>query len=103
MLDSLSHGYLMFANDMSPFNKSKIFTEIKHVMCPFLAWEDYHNFYFAFGASFAFSVCVVLGFELRGSCLLGSTLPLEPLPKPYFVLGIFKIGSCKAGADGSRL
>jgi hypothetical protein len=31
----------------------------------------------------------VLGFELRASRLLG--LPLEPLPQPCFLLGIFEI------------
>jgi hypothetical protein len=34
---------------MPPFNKSQIFASIKY----FLAWEDYHNFYLAFGASYA--------------------------------------------------
>jgi hypothetical protein len=44
--------------DMLPFNKSKIFTlSLKNVRylsyMPFLAWEDYHNFYLAFWALFA--------------------------------------------------
>jgi hypothetical protein len=37
---------------------------------------------------------MVLGFELRASCLLGRYSPLEPQPQPFFALVIFQIGSC---------
>jgi hypothetical protein len=37
----------------------------------------------------------VLGFEFRVSHLLGRCLLLEAHPQPFFVLGIFEIGSCE--------
>jgi hypothetical protein len=43
-------------------------------------------------STFFFSV---LGFEFRVSRLLGGVLPLEPLHQPFFVMGIFEIGSCE--------
>jgi hypothetical protein len=41
---------------MPPFTKSQIFTLTLKLstLCDPLAWEDYHNFYFALGAYFAF-------------------------------------------------
>jgi hypothetical protein len=51
-----------------------------------------------------FLVVVVLGFELRNLCLLGSNIPLEPRPSPpaLLTLVIFGTGSCiyvQAGLD----
>jgi hypothetical protein len=40
-----------------------------------------------------FFFLAVLRFELRGLMLARHTLPLESLHQPFFVLGIFKIGS----------
>jgi hypothetical protein len=36
---------------------------------------------------------VVLGFEFRSLCLVGGSLPLEPLTQPCYVLDLSKIGS----------
>jgi hypothetical protein len=44
------------AKDMPPFNKSQIFTLsfTLSTFVPFLAWENHHSFYLAFGAPSAF-------------------------------------------------
>jgi hypothetical protein len=70
-----------------------IFMMTRHLL--FGAWAGrVHAVLFVFKKDpLFFFFFVVQEYELSPSCLLGSTLPLEPLRQSFSVLGFFKIGS----------